>query len=158
MTEEHDEASLRHILGYIGVVRDALRMQNWDIVLHKEIGDNEDNFAHTWQATQADMLNIVLGPRFFGRPPEAIRNTVIHELVHAQHRDVSILWSECTQNNSAIPEAEANAWDADMTNFMERFVSWVARGLAPTVPLYSTSKRYQTAHLEGLALLGEENT
>lgn len=151
---DHTEADLRHILGYIGVVRDALRMQNWDVTLHRHVGENEDNFAETFQATQADVLNIVLGPEFFGRPPKSIRNTVIHELVHAQHRDVSIMWELCTQQNSDLPTSQAMSWDHDFTTHLERFVSWIARAVAPTVPVYDPDGEYPLGM--GLYLKGEE--
>ena len=150
---EHPEEQLRHMLGYIGAVRDALRMQNWNIILWRTVGENEDEHANTWQETNHTTLCIELGPGLFNEPPERIRNTIVHELTHAQHRDVTALWEGCTLENEDVPKAQAKAWDVDFHIFMERFVSWVARNISPSMPEYSTKRKYPDA--VGVWLHGE---
>jgi hypothetical protein len=74
--------------------------------------------------------------------PGTVRNTMVHELIHAQHRDISMLWEACTVNNSAVAIAESRAWDTDFRTFMERFVSWTTARIQKTVTPYDPGRRY----------------
>lgn len=148
-----DEKKLRHLLGYIGLVRDSLRMQNWDVILHRTDHGKEDVWAHTWQEYNHTTLNIEISETLFEANPETVRNAIVHELTHAQHRDVSRLWEECALNNSSIPQSDSRAWDGDFRVFMERFVSWVTQRVEKTVPLYEPERRYRAP--EGCVLMGE---
>lgn len=149
----YSKAKLRPFLGYIGLVRDSLRMQNWDIILHLEKCEDEDINAHTWQQNYHTTLNIQLGKNLLNETPERIRNAVVHELVHAQHRDVTVLWEGCTLQNTDVPRSQAKSWDKDYHMCMERFVSWITARVEPTVPDYEPKKTYPT--LEGCYLNGE---
>lgn len=153
--KRHDEAKLRHLLGYISLVRDELRMQNWDIILHHTVEDDEDTHAHTWQENNHTTLNIGLGPTFFEESPAIVRNTIVHELIHAQHRDVSRLWDECTKGNADVPISQSESWDGDFRVFMERFVSWITKRITPTVSDFVPSKKYKVT--EGCFLAGEQD-
>lgn len=149
-----DPALLQHLLGYIGVVRDALRMQGWDIVLFTEPTELEDTWAETWQSYNHQTTNIKIGRTLLQQKPTRIRNTLVHELVHAQHRDVSILWEGCTVNNSEIPERDSRSWNSDFTMHMERLVSWVTQRIEDSVPLYDADEDYPAP--VGCFLHGEE--
>lgn len=152
---EHSEEDLRRLLGYIGLVRDALRMQNWDVILHRTINETEDEFASTWQSCNHTTLNIDVSVALFQETPERIRNTIVHELTHAQHRDVTEWWEGCTTGNDDVPKSQAQSWDKDFRMHMERFVSWTANRICDGghIPLYSPTRKYKT--LVGCYLLGE---
>lgn len=130
------ETQRKRLLHYLGDVRSALRMDNWDIDLHTEFCRDEDAHAETWQVRNHTILNIRLEADFFDLDPEKVRNTLVHELTHAAHRDVSILWDDCTLNNDDIPRSHSQSWDGDFHMHMERFVSWVTARIEPTVPLW----------------------
>jgi len=120
----------------MGEIRDLLRMGNWDIVLHADHLDEElEAHAETWAHENAHVLNIRLDKDFFDLPPGGIRNTVIHELTHAQHRDVGRLWDRAVATD-VLPKTISDSWDADFHAYMERFVSWVADTLESSFPLY----------------------
>lgn len=152
---EHDPAKLRRALGYIGVVREAMRMQNWDVILHPGVCEEEDVHAHTWQDDNHVTINIEFGDSFPTISPAQMKNTVVHELVHAQHRDVDRLWRECTQENDDVPVSQAGGWDSDMTVFMERFVSWITDRIVPSVPDYDPEHPYEEQVAVGCWMLGE---
>lgn len=132
MTEEQ----LLHLLGYIGVVRASLRMQNWDIRLHRTPHDKEDAWAYTWTDDNHDILSIEVCPELFMANPWVIRNSIVHELIHAQHRDLAL--------KAAL-----------QVHQMERFVSWATRRIEPSVPLYipqTSGSRPEYAIAEGCSL------
>lgn len=139
---ELDRSLLVHMLGYFGLVRDALRMQQWDVVLHPDPLEEEDTWAETWQSHNHNTTNVRLCQRFFDQAPDRIRNTVVHELIHAQHRDVSILWEACILNNSEIPERDSRSWNHDFQMFNERFVSWITQRIEESVPTYDPDADY----------------
>lgn len=153
--DPYPEDVLRPFLAYIGEVRDALRMQNWDIILHAEKDEDEDTNASTWQQYNYTVLNIRLGRTLFDLTPVQIRNTIIHELIHAQHRDVSMLWEACTQENSDVPASRAKSWDADFHVYMERFVAWITDRISRDdfIPYYNPKKPPRTP--AGCYLFGE---
>lgn len=151
---EHDPDKLRQLLGYIGLVRDHLRMGNWDVILHPDPHDEVDCHASTWNHENHSTLNIALDAEFFDLTPVVVRNTVVHELTHAQHRDLTILWEGVTLNNDDVPQSQAKAWDVDFHIQIERFVSWTTGFIAPTVPLYLPSRKY--AARPGCYLKGEQ--
>lgn len=132
-------------------------MQNWDIVLHEDVCTDEDAHAETWQNENAFVLNVRISKDFFNRPPEGVQNTVVHELTHAQHRDVNILWDSCTAGNTDVPASQAKSWDYDFKMFMERFVDWVANSISPTVPLWDPKKPVPTTLGTGLHLFDRPN-
>lgn len=152
MTDE--EKRLRHLLGYISLVRDELRMSHWDIILHREPGDDDTIHAETWQPDNHFTINIRLGPDFFDQNPAQIRNTIAHELTHAQHRDLNILWVGCTQNNDDVPLSQARSWDGDYQIQIERFVSWTTRLIAPTLSPFDHDAPYAVGR--GCYMLGEQ--
>lgn len=133
------ESQLLHLLGYIGVVRASLRMQNWDIRLHRAPHDKEDTWAYTWTDDNHDILSIEICSELFTAGPWVIRNSIVHELIHAQHRDLVL--------KAAL-----------QVHQMERFVSWATRQIEPSVPLYipqtSGSRPAEYAIAEGCSLHG----
>lgn len=149
-TNEHDPSLLRHMLGYIGVVRDALRMSDWDVVLMPDPLEDEDTWAETWQSHNHQLTNVRLCRNFFDQTPARIRNTIVHELIHAQHRDLTILWDACTVNNSEIPTRDSRSWNQDHSMHMERFVSWITNRIEGTVPIYDPDATYPV--LEGCSI------
>lgn len=153
---EHDPKKLRQLLGYIGLVRDELRMQGWDIILFPTPHDKGDDvWAHTWQSDNHQVTCIELSPDFFDDPrPVTIRNVVVHELTHAQHRDVSYTWESCTLHNSDIPVSQSQSWDKDFRLFQERFVSWITQMIEPRIPLWEPEARYRIR--PGCYLRGEQ--
>lgn len=139
---EHPDGQLRNLLGYIGVIRAEMRMQNWDILLHREPLTEEDVWATTWQQHNHTSLNVQVAEGLYDRDPWIVRNTLVHELVHAQHRDISRLWEDCTQNNADIAQSEAKSWDGDFHVFMERFVSWITQRIEQAIPLWDPEESY----------------
>ena len=137
-----DRSLLEHMLGYIGVVRDALRMQQWDVILHTDPLEDDDAWAETWQSHNHATTNIRLCARFFDQTPDRIRNTIVHELIHVQHRDITILWEACTINNSGIPVNESQSWNHDFSMQMERFVSWITQRIEESIPTYDPDADY----------------
>jgi hypothetical protein len=132
------------ILNYVTAAREFLRMQNWNVWVMMERLDHMDDdcFATTGQSNNHDSLQIWINHDAWGDMDDTERaDTIIHELLHAQHRDVSTLWDSCTQNNSAIPTDEALAWNADFRMFMERVVSNWTRSLLPFAPQWPGPKR-----------------
>lgn len=136
----NEDLQRRRLLHYMAEIRTLLRMDNWDIVLHKEDAEDGDAHAETWQDENHYVLNIRLSKDFWGLEPAGVRNVVIHELTHSQHRDVTVLWDACTQNNDGIAVSEARAWDLDFRMFMERFVSWIADRLENQMPMWDPKK------------------
>lgn len=137
------EEQLRPILGYIGLVRDELRMQNWDVVLHRTATERDDVWAHTWQSREHYTTNIELGPFFFDQSEEEVRSTVVHELIHAAHRNVSDVLEERILSNPSLPVRESNNLHEEHSLQMERFVSWITRNLEDSVSRYSKSAKYK---------------
>lgn len=127
-------AARRRLLAYIAEVRSVLRMDNWDIVLHAEPCEDEDAHAETWQHENHTVLNIRLHTDFFDLEPAGIRNTIVHELTHAQHRDVTRLWEKASKG--ALSETAVVAWDEEFHVHMERFVAWVADRIEHSVPMW----------------------
>jgi len=142
MEDTFSREELLPILGYIGLVRDKLRMQNWDVYLHRTVCDIEDTYAHTWQERNHFATNIELSRSVFSLPPVGVRNVVVHELVHSQHRDVNLIWEGCTQNNTDVPLSQAKSWDTDYWMHMERFVDWITRQIESSIPLYRPDFKY----------------
>lgn len=157
MSDDYPEEQLRQLLGFIGNCRDKLRMQGWNVVLHPGKLDNPDTYASTWQANYHQTLNIELGPEFFSQTPEAVTNTIVHELIHAQHRDVSRLWERATTKGDYMGAQLASEFDLEMHTAIERFVSWLAQQIVVEnpgrFPAYDPSDTYE--HGGGLYLLGE---
>ena len=135
-TTKDSPANRRRLLAYIGEVRAALRMQNWDVVLHEEVCGDEDAHAETWASDNHAVLNIRLEKDFFDLEPRGIRNTIVHELIHAQHRDVTLWWEGCTTGNEDIAVSASKSWDSDFRMYMERFVSWITDRIEGTVPMW----------------------
>lgn len=127
-------ANRRRLLHYIADVRQRLRMDNWDIVLHAEPCEDEDAHAETWQHDNHTVLNIRLHRDFFDLEPAGVRNTIIHELTHAQHRDVTRLWEKASKGALSVTAIEA--WDDEFRMHMERFVAWIADRLEDSFPLW----------------------
>lgn len=127
-------ANRRRLLAYIAEVRAGLRMDNWDIVLHPQPCSDEDAHAETWQHDNHTVLNIALHPDFFDLPPDGIRNTIIHEITHAQHRDITRLWEKASKGALSVTAIEA--WDDEFRMHMERFVAWIADRLEESFPLW----------------------
>lgn len=155
-SEEWPEEKLRQILSYIGEVRDFLRMHNWDVILMRTVGTVEDTWAHTWQEDNHTTLCLELCKEFFDGSNTQIGDCVTHELIHAQHRDVSVLWRGCIQENTSISVDESVAWSGDFDMFMERFVSWITSRVSDYVPSYHPEKDYG-AHT-GCYLHGEHRS
>lgn len=135
-TTKDSPANRRRLLAYIGEVRTSLRMQNWDVILHEEVCEDEDAHAETWSSDNHAVLNIRLAADFFEMSPQGVRNTIIHELTHSQHRDVTLWWEGCTTGNEDIAESASKSWDKDFRMYMERFVSWITDRIESTVPLW----------------------
>lgn len=114
----------RRLLAYLAVVRGELRMDNWDIVLREEPCSDEDAHAETWQHENHTVLNVAISRTFFDLEPAGVRNTIVHELTHAQHRDVERIWEKASRG--ALSETQLTAWDEEWRMHMERFVSWIA--------------------------------
>lgn len=133
-------ANRRKLLAYIGEVRGILRMDNWDVVLHEDPCEDGDAHAETWASDNHAVINIRLQVGFFDMEPSGIRNTIVHELTHAQHRDVTLWWEGCTTGNTDIAESASKSWDLDFRMYMERFVSWVADRIEGTVPMWDPTK------------------
>lgn len=150
----HEEVRLRPLLGYIGLIRDDLRMGNWDVILHRRAHDEEDVHAMCWWSENHFSLNIALDRNFFDLRPATIRNTVVHELTHAQHRDLSILWESCTLGNQDVPASQAQGWNIDFHIQVERFVGWTTDFIAPTMAEYRPGRQY--AQRRGCYIHGEE--
>lgn len=127
-------AARRRLLWYIADVRSRLRMDNWDIVLHAQPCSDEDSHAETWQHENHTVLNIALHKDFFDLQPVGIRNTIIHEIIHAQHRDVTRLWEKASKGALSVTAVEA--WDDEFRMHMERFVAWIADRLEEQFPLW----------------------
>jgi hypothetical protein len=157
VTKHHPEDKVRHLLAYIGLLLEELRMQNWDVILHTTIFDGEDaedTFAHTWQSENHCTTNIEFGPDFLEQSPSIITNTLVHELIHVQHRDVTLVWEGCMLHNDDVPKSQAHAYDGDFRMHMERFVSWITHRIAPTVPQYQPGHRYKAR--PGCYIFGEQ--
>lgn len=134
---------LRNLLGYAGLVRDELRMQNWDIVLLRTAHDEgEDVWAHTWQNDNHCLLNIQISEDLLKARPDTVRNTIVHELTHAQHRDLSRLWDSRVLDNASVSAASSRTWDEDFRVYVERFVSWATARIQETVTPYDPGRRY----------------
>lgn len=137
-------SELEPVLGYLGLLREHLFMQNWKILVsEKVISDEgaEDIFACTWQLDNHYTAVIELGPKFFGLSPGEVRNTLVHELVHISHREVSDSWEE-VQNSGRFSSEEMHRINKQFRRSMERFVSWVAGHLSESAPEYSQSRVY----------------
>lgn len=128
----------KRLLHYIDLVRSHLRMSNWDVVLRDGYTDDEDAHAETWQHPNHTVLNILIGKEFFDLEPAGVRNTVVHELVHAQHRDVTRIFE--TANEGTVP-ALAEKLDDEFHVHMERFVAWIADRIEDTIPLWDPSAK-----------------
>lgn len=128
----------RRLMAYVAEIRTALRMDNWDIVLHPEPCSEEDAHAETWQHENHTVLNITLSKGFFDLEPKGIRNTVVHELTHAQHRDVSRIWEKASRG--ALSETQLEAWDDEWRMHMERFVSWITDRIEDTMPAWDPTR------------------
>jgi hypothetical protein len=124
---------LKPLVYYIDKMRTFCRMQNWDVCIHpQKIAIDEDTWASTWHDRNHEVLNVRFSEDFLRAAPREIQNSVLHELVHAQHRNVSELWDDCTTGNSALAVDETQVWDRDMATHMERFVSWITRTMCST--------------------------
>lgn len=128
----------RRLCAYLAELRSALRMDNWDIVLREDPASDEDAHAETWQHDNHTVLNIALAKDFFELKPDGIRNTLTHELVHAQHRDVTRLWEKASRG--ALSETQLEAWDDEFHIHMERFVAWIADRLEGSMPEYDPAR------------------
>lgn len=154
MSDLIPDRKLLPVLGYLGVVRESLRMQNWDIVLHRTDLQEADTWASTWSSKNHSTINIEIARCLPDSSPSLVRNTLVHEMIHSQHRDLSLLWEGCTLNNGDVPVNQARAWDSDYHMLMERFVAWITLQIEGNVPLFNPQKRYRIAG--GCYLKGDE--
>jgi hypothetical protein len=143
-------AARRRLLAYLDELRAAMRMDNWDIVLHAEPCEDEDAHAETWQHENHTVLNIRLSADFFDLEPAGIRNTLVHELTHAQHRDVTRLWEKASRG--ALSETQVTAWDEEFHVHMERFVAWIADRLEESMPEWDPRREVPKALPKGCFL------
>lgn len=145
-----DDAFRRKVLAYLGELRSALRMDNWDVVLKAEPCSDDEAHAETWQHENHTVLNVALSKDFDQLSPEGVRNTLTHELVHAQHRDVTRLWEKASRG--ALSETAVTAWDEEFHVHMERFVAWIADRIDGTMPVFDPSKAAPKKLAPGLYL------
>jgi hypothetical protein len=135
------EEQLLHLLGYIGVVRASLRMQNWDVILLRTPHGIADTWAYTWISEGHYTINIEICPELLTESPEVIRNAVVHELIHAQHWDIDQLWENYTQHNNDVTVSQSRSGGKDYLIQMERFMSWTTKQVEKSVPMYIPRSR-----------------
>lgn len=135
MPSKSEELSRRRLIHYMADIRSRLRMDNWDLVLHEEFIQDEDSYAETWQNDNHHVLNIRICEEFFSLEPAGVRNTVIHELTHAQHRDINRLWDRISSNQD-LSKSLYEAWNEEYRVNMERFVSWVTDRIENQMPMW----------------------
>lgn len=150
-----DTASRRRLLWYIADVRAALRMDNWDVILHPEPCE-EGNRAETWHQENHSVLNIQVAANLLDSTPDEIRNTIVHELVHAQHRDVWAAFSSLAESDY-VPAVLGRTQDQLFTVHMERFVSWVADRIEGSVPKWDPRRPIPTKLPKGCSLHERES-
>ena len=152
-TQEDSPYNRRRLGAYLGEIRSLLRMDNWDIVLHEGVLEDDATHAETWQHENHHVINIRISPDFFMLEPAGVRNTVIHELIHAQHRDVSRIWDRA-RNCDGVPIGASVEWDEDFRIYMERFVAWVADRLEDQFPLWDPTVPVPKEQPEGVWIHG----
>ncbi len=128
----------RDLMCFLTTLREHLRMQNWDIIIMNEIADNEDTdvLAAVQFPRNHTCINLYIGSTFKNLSKQIKKSTLTHEMVHAQHRDVSLLWEDCVDGNGDISSVEKTQWSADFHTHMERFVSWIAMRLEEHAPAW----------------------
>jgi hypothetical protein len=133
VSESFNEDNKRRLCAYIGEVRSLLRMDDWDVLLHAEPVDPDiEAHAETWASENHRVLNIRIDAELFDLEPAGIRNTVIHELTHAQHRDADRLLEDAAEHY--LPKPVGEFLDREYHVVMERFVSWITDRIEDTMP------------------------
>ena len=131
------------MLGYCGVVRDALDMQMWDVIVHPDVSEKDDIWAETWCSHNHFTINIRFGPDTPGVPDETLWDAIVHEFIHAMHRDVSQAWEAAVAyNTDYLPGILRNDYDRQFHLAMERFVDYLTRRIKTHVPVYDSTRRY----------------
>lgn len=134
--EHIGEDETKRVLAYVTVIRDKMRMNNWDIVLMEEPCEKDAHASMCAFSNNHHVGNLCLSEKWHDLDNVTKANTLIHELVHLQHRDLNCHWQACVDNNSGISEDEVQDWGDDFDMFLERFVCWVANMLTPHMPAY----------------------
>jgi hypothetical protein len=105
----------------------VLRLDHWNIILRQTTPDVDEAHASIDWVDEHFTANLFLQAGWQALTPRQKRNTLVHEMLHLYHREVDLLWHQCTQDNSAISAGDSLAWDADYKIQTERVISNFAR-------------------------------
>lgn len=130
------QAESDRLLAYFGQVRDAMRLSQWDILLMQEQPDDEDVILDMTPVDNHFTVQVRISRHWASQPVLVKQDTVVHELIHCMHRDVTDIWFQMTHGNTAVSVdvngLVQNAWRMAI----ERMVSHLARLISPTVPAW----------------------
>ncbi len=129
-------SDIEDVLVFLTRARSYLRMDNWDFIIANDAQMEDGIHAETSQTRNHTSALILLSDDWDDLSTKIKRATLLHEMIHAQHRDVSEIWNDCINNNDDISQNEANAWTSDFGMHLERFVSWTTGMLLPGCPQY----------------------
>lgn len=142
------------ILCYLSEMRDFLRLNNWDIIFmdHESAEsktddpDDDKNVSgmHSPQRNHYTMHIWLAGWWFDDDELTDLHrtDTVLHELLHANNRDLSHHWNECVEKNGAISIAEKVDWTNEFDVHIERMISLWSRSLIPYAPVWPGRGKY----------------
>lgn len=127
------------VLRYLTELRSALRLDSWDIILQEqwEGEEHEDTvLASTdWVDGHSTITLWINWDEWEKSDPARKKNTLVHELVHSQHRDLNSVWDTAVLDNPGISTRESVVFDKLYHEHTERFVAWVADRLCEEIEI-----------------------
>lgn len=128
-----------------------MRLQMMEFTLQPEEPDADLMAAglesNTWAAIKPfenyNAFKIWISKDLLRQGPEIIRETIVHEMIHCYHRDLTELWHDVTQDNEEISDQEKREWHIQYTRAIERFVGSMASFLQHFAPEWPGDKNYQ---------------
>lgn len=117
---------------YLGTIAPMLSLRDWTIKLNKEPADDEDVLAHCHVTDGRRHIQIWLSKDFASEDPSVIRQTLVHELLHA-HLDVFMATAQKTLRNP-LGQVTYSVVEAVIRRDTELVVDTLADAVASLLP------------------------
>lgn len=132
----HPKAVRRDVEVWLQSVAGSLGLCSWSITVSGGVPKGDDSIAETFLRNSGEEAIVALSPRFFEWPESRRRKTLIHELLHATIRGLSVAaWDPIE------PLLSRDARDVYRTVFDEAEEQTVDRLAAGLVGLFPESPK-----------------
>lgn len=118
------------ILRFLTLARSYLRLDQWDVILMKEPPEEDDVVMEVTPQANHFTTQLRVCKDWAKQPDSSKRDTIIHELLHLLHRDISDVFDDATYGNTAVSVDACGLINQRWTLAEERVVSHLSKLLA----------------------------